>query len=110
MMVPYILRITRDHDGFNSLLVRGGLDCYPKIMSSEWYRGDGYVSGLAYIYLHGSGFFVADKDFGTSPFFNHLLAQGHSVMDVAYRLCPEVDFYRMIGDVKRAVAWMQKNA
>lgn len=31
-------------------------------------------------------------------------------MDVAYRLCPEVDIYGMIGDVKRAVAWMKKNA
>jgi acetyl esterase/lipase len=31
-------------------------------------------------------------------------------MDVAYRLCPEVDIYGMIGDVKRAVAWMKANA
>jgi acetyl esterase/lipase len=31
-------------------------------------------------------------------------------MDVAYRLCPEVDIYEMVGDVKRAVAWMKDNA
>jgi len=31
-------------------------------------------------------------------------------MDVAYRLCPEVDIYGMIGDAKRAVAWMKSNA
>jgi acetyl esterase/lipase len=31
-------------------------------------------------------------------------------MDVAYRLCPEVDIYGMIGDVKRAVVWMKANA
>ena len=31
-------------------------------------------------------------------------------MDVAYRLCPEVDIYGMVGDVKRAVAWMKANA
>ena len=31
-------------------------------------------------------------------------------MDVAYRLCPEVDIYGMIGDVKRAVTWMKANA
>ncbi len=31
-------------------------------------------------------------------------------MDVAYRLCPEVDIYGMIGDVKRAIAWMKANA
>jgi acetyl esterase/lipase len=31
-------------------------------------------------------------------------------MDVAYRLVPEVDIYGMIGDVKRAIAWMKDNA
>ena len=31
-------------------------------------------------------------------------------MDVAYRLCPEVDLYGMLGDVKRAIAWMKENA
>jgi acetyl esterase/lipase len=31
-------------------------------------------------------------------------------MDVAYRLCPEVDIYGMIGDVKRAIAWIKANA
>ena len=51
-----------------------------------------------------------DKDYGTRPFFRQLTAQGHVVMDVAYRLCPEVDIYEMVGDVKRAVAWMKANA
>lgn len=67
-------------------------------------------SGLAVIYLHGSGWYLSDKDFGTRPFFRQLTAQGHVVMDVAYRLCPEVDIYGMVGDVKRAVAWMKANA
>jgi acetyl esterase/lipase len=31
-------------------------------------------------------------------------------MDLSYRLCPEVDVYGMIGDVKRAIAWMKSNA
>jgi acetyl esterase/lipase len=31
-------------------------------------------------------------------------------MDVAYRLCPEVDIYSMVGDAKRAIAWMKANA
>jgi acetyl esterase/lipase len=31
-------------------------------------------------------------------------------MDVAYRLCPEVDIHGMTGDVKRAIAWMKSNA
>jgi acetyl esterase/lipase len=31
-------------------------------------------------------------------------------MDVAYRLCPETDIYGMLGDAKRAIAWMKENA
>jgi acetyl esterase/lipase len=67
-------------------------------------------SGLAFIYFHGSAWHWLDKDFNTRPFFRHLATQGHVVMDVAYRLCPEVDIYGMIGDVKRAVVWMKTNA
>jgi len=29
---------------------------------------------------------------------------------VSYRLCPEVDVYGMMGDVKRAIAWMKANS
>jgi acetyl esterase/lipase len=67
-------------------------------------------TGSAYIFSHGSAWSMLDKDFGTRPFFQHLANQGHLVMDVAYRLCPEVDIYGMVGDVKRAVAWMKANA
>lgn len=67
-------------------------------------------SGLAIIYFHGSGWHFLDKDFGTRTFFRHLAAQGHVVMDVAYRLCPEADLFGMMGDVKRAIAWMKANA
>lgn len=67
-------------------------------------------SGLAFIYLHGSGWHFIDKDVGTRPMFRHLTAQGHVVMDVAYRLCPEVNWQQMAGDPKRAVAWMKTHA
>jgi acetyl esterase/lipase len=67
-------------------------------------------SGLAFIYLHGSGWYLLDKDVGTRPFFRQLAAQGHVIMDVSYRLCPEVDICGMAGDPKRAVAWMKANA
>ena len=67
-------------------------------------------TGLAVIYFHGSGWYLSHKDFGTRPFFRQLTAQGHVVMDVGYRLCPEVDIYEMVGDVKRAVAWLKTNA
>ncbi len=67
-------------------------------------------SGLAVVYLHGSAWYLIDKDVGTRPFFRHLAAQGHIVMDVAYRLCPETNFIGMVGDAKRAVAWMKAHA
>jgi acetyl esterase/lipase len=67
-------------------------------------------TGLAFLYFHGSAWHLGDKDFGTRPFFRHLAAQGHVVMDVAYRLCPEVDYKGMQADVRRAVAWMKENA
>jgi acetyl esterase/lipase len=67
-------------------------------------------SGLAFIYLHGSAWYLLDKDVGTRPFFNHLTAQGHVIMDVAYRLAPETDMMGMVNDVKRAIVWMKENA
>lgn len=67
-------------------------------------------SGLAFVYLHGSGWHFVDKDVGTRPMFQHLAAQGHVVMDIAYRLCPEVQWREMAGDPKRAVAWMKARA
>lgn len=67
-------------------------------------------SGLGFIYLHGSAWYLLDKDLGTRPFFSHLAAQGHVVMDVAYRLAPETDMMGMINDAKRAIAWMKDNA
>jgi len=67
-------------------------------------------TGEVFVYFHGSSWSMFDKDFGTRPFFRHLTSQGHVVMDVAYRLCPEVDIYGMIGDVKRAIAWIKTNA
>ncbi len=81
-----------------------------QLLCDIWYPVNGKASGLAFIYLHGSGWAALDKDFGTRPFFRHLVAQGHTVMDVAYRLIPEVDIYGMVGDAKRAVAWMKTNA
>ncbi len=81
-----------------------------KLLCDIWRSANGEVSGLAFVYLHGSSWYLSDKDYGTRPFFRHLVAQGHTVMDVAYRLMPEVDIHGMIEDVKRAVAWMKTNA
>lgn len=67
-------------------------------------------SGLAFLYLHGSAWRLLDKDLGTRPFFRHLAAQGHVIMDVAYRLAPETDLMGMVNDVQRAILWMKENA
>jgi acetyl esterase/lipase len=67
-------------------------------------------SKIAIIYLHGSGWHFMDKDQGTRPMFRQLAAQGHVIMDVAYRLCPETQWRGMQEDAKRAVAWMKANA
>jgi acetyl esterase/lipase len=81
-----------------------------KLLCDIWCPGDGDVSGLAFVYFHGGAWSIGDKDTYTRPFFRHLVSQGHTVMDVAYRLCPEVDIYGMNGDVKHAIAWMKANA
>jgi acetyl esterase/lipase len=82
-----------------------------KLLCDVWQPPQGVAhSGLALVYLHGGAWWILDKDFGTRGLFRHLAAQGHVIMDVSYRMCPEVDIYGMIGDVKRAVAWIKDNA
>jgi acetyl esterase/lipase len=150
MMIWYVWRCTRDHDGFDNAFGAGWEDRIPsqqakhmakkrwtwtlrmkaspdfswerdipfwtipgtdrQLLCDIWHPAESNASGLAFVFLHSSAWAVWDKDYGTQPFFNHLAAQGHTVMDVAYRLIPEVDIYGMVGDAKRAVAWMRANA
>jgi acetyl esterase/lipase len=81
-----------------------------QLLCDIWRPADGKNSGLAYVFLHGSAWAIGDKDLFSRSFFRHLVAQGHTVMDIAYRLIPETDIYGMVGDAKRAVAWMKANA
>lgn len=67
-------------------------------------------SGTAIVYLHGSAWYLMDKDVLTRPLFGQLAGQGHVVMDVAYRLCPQTDVVGMVADAKRAVVWLKANA
>ena len=67
-------------------------------------------SGVAVIYLHGSAYYILDKDFATRPLFRQLTARGHVVVDVAYRLFPETDVVGMVADAKRAIAWVRGHA
>jgi acetyl esterase/lipase len=81
------------------------------LLCDIWRPAEGTpASGLGLVYLHGSAWTLLDKDVGTSPFFSYLAAQGHAVMDVAYRLYPETDIPGMVADAKRAVAWLKEHA
>jgi acetyl esterase/lipase len=81
-----------------------------ELLCDLWRPAPGDSSGLAYIYLHPSGWAAGDKGMFTHHVFRHLSAQGHTVMDVAYRLLPEVEISGMVGDAWRAVAWVKANA
>ena len=82
-----------------------------KLLADVWSPSDGVVpSGLGFIYLHGGGYSAFDKGGPTEPWFRHLAAQGHVVMDVSYRLIPETNVPGMQDDVKRAIAWLKRNA
>ena len=83
-----------------------------KLLADIWQPPEGVQpSGLAFIHLHGGGHASFDKGLPPNePWFRHLAAQGHVVMDVAYRLVPETNVPGMQGDVKRAIVWMKRNA
>ena len=82
-----------------------------KLLADVWCPPEGVApSGLGFIYLHGGGYSAFDKGGPTEPWFRHLAAQGHVVMDVSYRLIPETNVPGMQGDVKRALAWLKRNA
>ncbi|MFC5530296.1 alpha/beta hydrolase [Cohnella yongneupensis] len=67
-------------------------------------------TGVAMLFFHGSAWHFFDKGIGTDPMFRHLASQGHVIIDVAYRLAPEVNIAEMTSDVKRAVIWTKQNA
>ena len=82
-----------------------------KLLADVWSPPDGVApSRLGFIYLHGGGYSAFDKGGPTELWFRHLAAQGHVVMDVAYRLIPETTVVGMQGDVKRALVWLKQNA
>jgi acetyl esterase/lipase len=81
------------------------------ILADLWHPLDSRLaSGIGLVFLHGSGWHYADKDFGTRLFFRHLTNQGHVIADVAYTLAPAADVFGMVADVKRAITWMKVQA
>jgi acetyl esterase/lipase len=82
-----------------------------QLLCDIWQPPDGVTpSGLGMVYLHGSAWTLLDKDCATRPLFSHLAAQGHVVMDVAYRLFPETDIPGMVCDARRAIVWLKAHA
>jgi len=82
-----------------------------RLLADLWLPAEPAVrSSLGIIYLHGSGWFYADKDFGTRPLFRHLARQGHVVLDLAYTLAPKGDLFRMMEDIRDAIRWMRSHA
>jgi len=67
-------------------------------------------SGLAFVYLGGGAWYLLDRDLGTGPTFRHLAAQGHVIVNVEYRTYPETDIPGMVGEAKRAIAWLKSTA
>lgn len=81
------------------------------LLCDVWQPPEGVASsGVGVVYLYGSAYVVFDKDLGTRPLFRHLAAQGHVIVDVAYRLYPETDVPGMAADALRAVAWVRDHA
>ena len=81
------------------------------LLCNLWQPPDGVAaSGIAVVYLHGGGYAVFDKDLLSRRLFAHLAAQGHVIVDVAYRLYPECDVPGMAADTLRAVAWVRQHA
>ena len=82
-----------------------------EILADIWSPSDTTnQSGLGIIYLHGSGWHYAHKDFGTRHFFRHLVGLGHVIVDVAYTLAPKTDMFGMIADIKRAIGWIKSHS
>lgn len=82
-----------------------------KLLADLWTPNQSInASKLAIIYLHGGAWYLLDKDVLTRSFFKQLTAQGHVVLDVAYRMPPEVGMKGMIGDVFRAIDYVKTNA
>lgn len=82
-----------------------------QLFADLWIPTEGVCnSGLAVIYLHGSGWHYGGKDMRTRSFFRQLTNQGHVIIDFAYRLAPKVNLTQMIFDVKRAISWVKSYA
>jgi acetyl esterase/lipase len=63
---------------------------------------------LGVLMVHGGAWHYGSKGDTPSALYNHLAGQGHTVVDIDYRLPPHGHFYEQVADVKRALAWMRR--
>lgn len=85
--------------------------CDRPVYADLWLPAAGIPrSGVGVVYLHGSAWYLGDKGQLTGPVFRAWAADGHVVMDVAYRMCPETDVRGMVADAQAAVAWLKAHA
>ena len=114
-MLPYpwtvLWRARADCQWQQDVPIGNHLETGEEILADLWLPAEKTTnSGVGIIYLHGSGWHYASKDFGTRHFFRHLSSQGHVIADVAYTLAPKADLFGMIADVKHAIEWMKSHA
>lgn len=111
---PWRLRWTESSDGISfkqDVAIAVSKDTGKVLLADLWQSANpGSRSGLGILYLHGSGWHYADKDFGTRHFFRHLAQQGHVITDLAYTLAPKVDLFGMVADIKHAIDWMKQHS
>jgi acetyl esterase/lipase len=82
-----------------------------QLLCDIWTPANGISStGVAYMFIHGGAWYLGEKDMGTRTFFRQLCAQGHVVMDIAYRMYPETTMPGIVADIFRALAWLKEHA
>jgi acetyl esterase/lipase len=109
--IPFWTIVPQAARGAGPSSARGAGGTHRRLLCDIWRPASSVKpSGLSLVYLHAGGWQQFDKDTYTRPFFSHLAAQGHVIMDVSYRLCHEADLFGIVGDVKRAIAWIKANA
>ena len=104
-------------DVCRDVVVRGtsplpsGEPCERPLYADLWApAGNLRRSGLGVVYLHGSAWYLGDKGQLTGPLFRALAADGHVVLDVAYRMCPETDIRGMVADGRASIGWLKEHA
>ncbi|HKL73959.1 MAG TPA: alpha/beta hydrolase [Clostridia bacterium] len=86
------------------------LDDGHKYHMLDVYRPSGARGKLPVIMdIHGGGWYYGDKELN-KKFCMHLAALGFAVVNISYRLAPEVTYNKQLDDCFAALNWIEKNA